>query len=113
MLRYLVYFFTGGTVVTITVLLAEMGHPFLSGLALVFLTAISFYFIGVKTGSQAVSKAALSALLTSIVVWTPYIFIVIRYSPRWGVTKALLVGIFVFLVVGSGWVLLNRHYGFW
>jgi len=113
MIRYLLYFLTGGTVVTLTVLLAEMGHPIFSGMALVFpaITVISFYFIGASAGPVAVSTSAKSALLTSLVVWIPYVLIVIRYAPRWGVGKALLVGVLVFLIVGTLWVYLSRHFG--
>ena len=110
MLRYLAYFLMGGLTVTLVVLLAEMSHPFLSGMAIVFpaVTVISFYFIGRAAGPEAVTVTARSALYTSAVVWVPYILTVIYFAPRVGVNRAILMGIGVFLAVGSLWVYINR-----
>lgn len=110
MLRYLLYFLMGGITVTLVVLFAEMGRPFLSGLAIVFpaVTVISFYFIGRAAGPESVAMTARSALYTSAVVWVPYILTVIYLAPRVGVNRALLMGVAVFLVVGSIWVYYNR-----
>lgn len=110
MLRYLLYFLMGGITVTLVVLFAELGHPFLSGMVIVFpaVTVISFYFIGRAAGPEAVAVTAKSALYTSAVVWVPYILTVIYLAPRAGVNRALLMGIGVFLVVGSVWVYFNR-----
>ncbi|MBI4344610.1 MAG: GlpM family protein [Euryarchaeota archaeon] len=113
MLRYLAYFLTGGLTVTLVVLMAEMGRPFLSGLVIVFpaVTVISFYFIGRAAGPESVVATAKSALYTSAVVWVPYILAVIYFAPRVGVTRALFLGIAVFLVVGSLWVYYNMKGG--
>lgn len=109
MLRYLAYFLTGGITVTLIVLFAEMGRPFLSGLAIVFpaVTVISFYFIGRVAGPVSVAATARSALYTSAVVWVPYILTVIYFAPRVGVNRAIILGIGVFLVVGTVWVYFN------
>lgn len=111
MIEYILYFITGGLIVTSVVALARAGHPFLSGLALTFpsVTIVSFYFIGKTKGASFVVTTAKSSFLAVLFVWSPYILTVIYLASKAGVNKALLAGFFVFLVFGSVWVYLSKN----
>ncbi|MBI5253057.1 MAG: hypothetical protein HY930_01455 [Euryarchaeota archaeon] len=100
-MEYISYFITGGGVVTIATWLARMGHPFLSGIALMFpsVTLVSFYFLGKSAGGEAVSASAKSALRATFFLWLPYMTTIIYLTPRLGVNKALLFALAVFLML--------------
>jgi len=106
LLEYLLYFAAGGSIVTLVVYLAKQGHPFLSGIALVFpsVTMLSFYFIGRTTGSAAVVESARSALFATFIVWVPYMLVIIYLTPRFGVNSALALGVLLFLVLTFLWI---------
>jgi uncharacterized membrane protein (GlpM family) len=112
MLRYLLYFFIGGFVVTAVTALAERGHPLLAGVVAIFpgITLVSFYFIGRAAGDLAVSLTAKSCLL-SIFVWIPYALAVIWLSPRLGTNKALLIGVLIYVLLAFALVYANRLTG--
>ncbi len=113
MLEYLLYFIVGGSIVSLVVGLAKSGHPFLSGVALVFpsVTLISMYFIGRSAGTNAVVESAKSAILSSLIVWLPYIATIAYLAPRIGVNRSLIVAFVVFLLFASAMVFLYRRYG--
>ncbi len=113
MLKYALYFLVGGAVVTLITLLAELGHPFLAGIAIVVpsVTLVSFYFIGKSSGAGAVVASAKSALMTTFVVWLPYMLSVIYLAPKLGVNRALLAAFGVFLAAAAAWIYLNRRLG--
>ncbi|MFQ5816224.1 MAG: hypothetical protein ACE5G7_06985, partial [Candidatus Hydrothermarchaeaceae archaeon] len=64
MFEYALYFLVGGSIVSSVVWLARLGHPFLSGVALVFpsVTLVSIYFIGKRVGDEAAAASARSAI---------------------------------------------------
>jgi len=105
MIEYILYFITGGLIVTSVIALARAGYPFLSGLALTFpaVTIVSFYFIGKSKGAGFVATTAKSSFLAALFIWMPYMLTIIYLAPKTGVNKALLAGFFVFLVFGSVW----------
>ncbi len=113
MLDYALYFLTGGTVVSLVVWLARQGHPFLSGMALVFpgVTLVSLYFIGKNAGDEVAAASARSAIYSTFAVWLPYIATVAYFSTRWGVNRALSVGFAIFLIFGTIWIYYNRLKG--
>jgi uncharacterized membrane protein (GlpM family) len=100
-MEYILYFITGGSIVTIVAWLARIGHPFLSGIALVFpsVTLVSFYFLGKSVGREAVSTSAKSALLATFFLWLPYMTAIVYLIPRFGVNKALVLALAVFLML--------------
>jgi len=104
--EYLLYFVAGGSIVSLVVYLAKQGHPFLSGIALVFpsVTMLSFYFIGRASGSAAVVESAKSALFATFIVWVPYVLVIVYLTPRLGVNSALAGGVIVFLVLALLWI---------
>ena len=100
MLRYVLYFLVGGTVVTLISVLAERGHPLLAGIMAIFpgITLVSFYFIGKAAGDAAVAATAKACLL-SIPIWIPYALTIVWLSPRIGTNKALVIGVLIFTVL--------------
>jgi uncharacterized membrane protein (GlpM family) len=110
MLEYALYFLIGGGIVSVVVWLARQGHPFLSGMALVFpsVTLVSMYFIGKTAGDEAVAASARSAISSTFIVWLPYITTVAYLSPRVGVNRALAVGLALFLILVFLWIYLNQ-----
>jgi uncharacterized membrane protein (GlpM family) len=106
LLEYLLYFVAGGSIVSLVVYLAKQGHPFLSGIALVFpsVTMLSFYFIGRTTGSAAVVESAKSALFATFIVWVPYVLVIVYLTPRLGVNTALAGGVIIFMVLALLWI---------
>lgn len=106
LLEYLLYFVAGGSIVSLVVYLAEQGHPFLSGIALVFpsVTMLSFYLIGRTTGSAAVVESAKSALFATFIVWVPYVLVIVYLTPRLGVNSALAGGVLVFIALVLLWI---------
>ena len=110
----LLYFIAGGTLVTAAVLFAEIGNPFLSGIALMFpsITAVSYYFIGKNVGSTGVAATIKSTIISAFIVWLPYMITLSYLAPRMGVNKALAFSIMVFLIIGTIWITVNNKYGF-
>lgn len=105
-------FLVGGAVVTAISVLAERGHPLLAGVVTLFpsITVVSFYFIGRSVGNEAVASTAKSCLI-SLSVWIPYVLTVIWLSPRTGTNKALLIGVFLFIILAVALVYINRIVG--
>ncbi len=112
MLDYILYFITGGVVVTGVVALARAGYPFLSGIALMFpsVTVVSFYFIGRSKGVDFVILTAKSSLLAALLVWAPYMLTLIYLAPRFGVNRALTGGFIVFLIFGAAWTNMSKNF---
>lgn len=110
----LIYFIAGGATVTAAVLLSEVGSPILSGLAILFpgITVISYYFIGKSMGVTAASASINSTVVSSIIVWLPYMITLAYLTPKIGVNKAILYSIAVFLIIGVVWVYVNNKYQF-
>jgi uncharacterized membrane protein (GlpM family) len=98
--------------VTAISMLAERGHPLLAGVVTLFpsITVISFYFIGRSAGNEAVASTAKSCLL-SLSIWVPYVLTVIWLSPRIGTNKALLIGVFIFIILACALVYIDRIVG--
>lgn len=107
------YFIAGGMLVTAAVLFAEIGNPFLSGIALMFpsITAVSYYFIGKSVGSAGAATSIKSTIASAFIVWLPYMLTLSYLTPRMGVNKALVFSIAVFLIIGSIWLFINKKYG--
>lgn len=110
----MLYFIAGGVTVTAAVLLAEIGNPFLSGIAIMFpgITVISYYFIGKIAGAACVSTSIKSIITAALIVWLPYMLTLAYLAPRMGVNKALVFSIRVFLIIGTAWLFINNKYGF-
>lgn len=110
MIKYLLYFLVGGSVITFSALLAEMGYPFLGGILMTLpnLSLVGFYFINKIAGSSAVLIAVKSSLLGTIFVWPIYMLSLLYFIPKYGVNKALLFGLIISLVFAIVFVLLCK-----
>lgn len=108
MLEYLFAFLVGGVVTTLITYLEISGLPLLSGLAALFpiFTWLSYLFIGNLDGPNAVSRHSLFVLLGTIVAWIPYMFVIYFLAPRLGSGKAILLGLAVFIVLATIFVLM-------
>ena len=62
-------------------------------------TWLSYLFIGHIDGALAVSQHARFVMFGTLVAWMPYMFIIYYFAPRIGVTRAILFGIIVFLLL--------------
>lgn len=102
------YFFIGGSVTTLIVALEESGLPWLSYIATLFpvFTWISYLFIGTNSNGTAVVSNAKFVLIGTVVAWIPYMLSIIYFTPKLGVTKAILISIGVFLAIASAYVLI-------
>lgn len=111
MIKYLLYFLVGGSVITFSALLAEMGYPFLGGLLMVLpnISLVGFYFINKIAGGSAVLIAVKSSLLGTIFVWPLYMISLLYFIPKYGVNRALLLGLMVSLVFAIVFVLLCKY----
>ncbi len=100
-MEYLYSFIVGGLITTAIVFFEASGFPLLSRLAALFpvFTWMSYLFIGQLKGAKEVSSHSLFVLLGTIVAWIPYMLTIYYLAPRIGATKAILVGIGVFLVL--------------
>ncbi len=101
MYKYILYFLVSGAVITGSILLAEIGQPFLGGLLLVLpnMSIIAFYFINVAAGKSSALVAAKSSLLGTIIVWPIYMLLLLYLIPKIGVNKALLYGVMCSIVL--------------
>jgi uncharacterized membrane protein (GlpM family) len=100
-LKYLLYFVTGGIVTTAIIALEESGTPLLSRLAALFpvFTWLAYLFIGQFGTAQQVADHAKFVLVGTIVSWIPYMLAIIYFAPRIGVYKAIAVSILIFVIV--------------
>lgn len=101
MIQYLFAFLAGGTFTLLVTAFQISGLPTLSRIAALFpvVTWLSYLFIGNLDGAQAVSEHARFVMIGTLVAWMPYMFIIYYFSPRIGVTRAIVFGIVVFLLL--------------
>lgn len=101
MLNYIFAFFAGGAITVAITYFETSGLPTLSRLAALFpiFTWLSYLFIGKLSGAEAVSRHALFVLFGTIIAWLPYMFAIYYFAPKIGSTKAVLMGIIIFLVL--------------
>ncbi|PIN81178.1 hypothetical protein COV13_02075 [Candidatus Woesearchaeota archaeon CG10_big_fil_rev_8_21_14_0_10_32_9] len=111
MIEYFLYFLVGGTIVTASVILAQIGHPLLAGV-LMFLpnmSLVGFYFINKTSGSTAVLTTVKSSLLGTIFIWPIYMLALLYFIPKFGVNKALLISLGIVLVFALIFVLVCKY----
>lgn len=103
MLDYILSFLIGGTVTTLIIYFENSGHPLLSRLAALFpvFTWLSYLFIGKLAGAQEVARHSLFVLLGTLCAWVPYMLTIYFFAPRLGTAKAVLLGIFIFIIIAS------------
>ncbi|MDA8388010.1 MAG: DUF3147 domain-containing protein [Nitrospiraceae bacterium] len=103
LLKYLLYFIFGGTLVTLVTYMASHSRGFLAAFFanMPTVTAITFVTIYIESGPGAVVPYA-TALLLMLPPWLCYIFSVIFLTPRLGFTPALILGIFLYFVIALG-----------
>ena len=99
--KYPFYFIAGGIVTTAIVALEESGMPLLSRFAALFpvFTWLAYLFIGSSGTAEQVASHATFVLIGTIVSWIPYMLCIIYFAPKFGVVKAVLIGIAVFVVI--------------
>ncbi len=107
MTNMLIYFISGGFFTTLIVVLDQSGSRLLSGfLALMpVFTLISYIFIGQTGGGLAVSQNAKFVLYGTFVSWVPYMITVIILAPKFGAYKAIGLGMAVFFLLASLYLL--------
>jgi len=97
----LIYFFTGGLVTTLIVVLEEKGQTTLSGFATLIpvFTLVAYFFIGQTQGGKAVGQHAKFVLAGTLISWVPYMLVVAYLAPKLGPNKAIIAGLSVFFVL--------------
>lgn len=112
MKNILIYFFTGGIVTTLIVMLEESGLRLWSGLAALIpvFTLISYFFIGQSQGGRALSQHAWFVLIGTLVSWVPYMLTVAILSSKMSSTKSIGIGLAVFFVLATFYLLIVSHY---
>lgn len=110
MLNYVLAFIIGGLVTLAITYLELQGYPTLSRLAALFpiFTWLSYLFIGVESGSEAVSKHAWFVLWGTLVSWVPYMVVIAWLAPKLGATKSIAIGLTVFLILALGFTKLYQ-----
>ena len=110
MKEYIFAFFIGGAVTVAITYFEASGLSTLSRLAALFpiFTWLSYLFIGKLSGAEAVSRHALFVLFGTIVAWFPYMFAIYYFAPKIGPTKAVFLGIAVFLVLALTFIKLYK-----
>ena len=103
MKEYIFAFLAGGFITVLIVYFEAGGFPIFSHLAALFpvFTWLSYLFIGELSGSEAVSRHALFVLLGTIVAWLPYMFVIYYFAPKIGTTKAVILGMIVFVLLAT------------
>ena len=107
-----IYFITGGLFTMLIVAFEQSGFRLLSGLAALIpvFTLVSYIFIGQSNGGLAVSQHSQFVLWGTIVSWIPYMIAIAYFAPKIGASKAILVGMIIFLVLATAFVLLTARY---
>ncbi|MBI2639884.1 MAG: GlpM family protein [Candidatus Sungbacteria bacterium] len=108
--EYFFAFLAGGFITVAIIYFETSGHLLVSRLAALFpvFTWLSYLFIGKLSGGEAVSQHALFVLLGTIIAWLPYMFVIYYFAPKFGVVKAIALGILVFLVLAFVFIKLYK-----
>lgn len=108
----LIYFISGGVVTTLIVMLEESGLRIWSGLATLMpvFTLISYFFIGQSRGGKALGQHAWFVLVGTLVAWVPYMVTVALLSPHMPSNKAIGIGLAVFSVLATLFLLVVSRY---
>lgn len=103
MIEYIFAFLVGGLITLLITYLEANGSPKLSELAALFpiFTWVSYLFIGKLAGASQVSRHSLFVLLGTLFAWVPYMLIIYYFAPRIGATKAIILGLAVFLILAG------------
>lgn len=101
LLKYFIYFITGGTITTAIIALEETGMPLLSRLAALFpiFTWLSYLFIANSNPSEQVVSHAKFVLIGTIISWIPYMLSIIYFTPKFGVNKAIIISMILFTII--------------
>ena len=99
-LRLAIYFLIGGCVTALTAYYANQGRGILSAFitTLPLLTIFSFLIISAEGGSQTVQEYA-RGLLIFTPPWVCYVFVVMLGTGRLGLTRSLVLGVLVFVLL--------------
>jgi len=98
-IKYLLYFFLGGSVVSLVSYFASHSKGLIAAFFanLPVITFVTFLIIYLESGQENVVIYAKS-LLVMLFPWLAYIFAVILLSPRIGVIPSLLAGLIAYLL---------------
>lgn len=107
-----IYFLTGGIVTVAIVLLEASRQRLLSGLATLVpvFTLVAYFFIGQSQGGQAVAQHAWLVLVGTLVSWVPYMVVVATLAPQLGPNRAIAIGLGVFFVLATAYLLLAQRF---
>jgi len=99
-LRLAIYFLIGGSVTALTAYFASQGRGILSAFitTLPLLTIFSFLVISAEAGGQTVQEYARGLLLFTP-PWICYVFVVMLGTGRLGLTRSLILGVLVFVLL--------------
>jgi uncharacterized membrane protein (GlpM family) len=108
----ILYFITGGLFTTLIVILEQSGFRLLSGLTALIpvFTLVSYIFIGQSQGGLAVSQHSQFVLWGTIVSWIPYMIAIAYLAPKIGANKAIIIGMIIFFVLATVFVLVTARY---
>ena len=99
-LRLAIYFLIGGSVTALSAYFASQGRGILSAFitTLPLLTIFSFLIISAEGGGQTVQEYARGLLLFTP-PWICYVFVVMMGTGRLGLTRSLVLGVLVFVLL--------------
>lgn len=105
-------FIVGGLVTALIVGLEESGLRTWSGLAALVpvFTVVSYFFIGAIKDSHTVSQHSKFVLYGTLVSWVPYMLVIAYTAPRLGTTRAIGLGLSVFLLLALLFVWGTQRY---
>lgn len=106
-------FVVGGTVTSLIVWLEESGLRTWSGVAALMpvFTVVSYLIIGSTQGGVAVGKHSQFVLAGTVVSWIPYMVVIAVLAPKLGANRAIGLGLLVFFVLATAFVVAVEKYG--
>ncbi|MCS7203876.1 MAG: hypothetical protein NZ809_05455 [Thermodesulfovibrio sp.] len=98
-IKYFLYFFIGGIVVSVVTYLASHGKGLLAAFFanLPIITFITFLMIYYESGQKAVLEYA-KGLLIMLFPWLGYVFTVLLLGKKLGIPLSLFTGLLIYLI---------------
>jgi hypothetical protein len=98
---YLFSFIVGGIITTSIILLENIGLPLLSKIAtlLPVYTWLSYIFFGIEKKDKFVVESAKFTTIGTLLVWVPYMLVIIYLTPKIGVYYSVLASLVVFVIL--------------
>ena len=107
-LKYVLYFFIGGLVISVVTYFASHSRPLLAAFIanMPVITLVTFLTIYHEAGQKVIVPYAKS-LITMILPWFMYVFAIILLTPRLGFLPSLTTGFTLYVVLAL--IILKRY----